>query len=93
MREASAILEILCNEILDALSNQSLNVNDLRPPGLFMTQEQVLMMEINDQRRHARKINTITEERKEAGKHNYFFTKMYVPEYLKYYFHETGGLV
>lgn len=51
------------------------------------------MMDMNDQRRHARKINTITEERKEAGKQYLFYTKMYVPEYLKYFFHETGGLV
>lgn len=48
MREASAILELLCNEILDALSNQSLTLQDLKPPGLFMTQEQVLMMDMND---------------------------------------------
>lgn len=37
MREASTILELLCNEILDALGNQSLTLQDLKPPGLFLT--------------------------------------------------------
>lgn len=50
-------------------------------------------MEANDQKRHRRRLNIVTDERREAGRQNFFLTRMYVPDYLKYYFHETGGVI
>lgn len=50
-------------------------------------------MDQHDPKRHKRKIITITEERTESGKNKTFFTRMLVPEYLKYFFADSGGLV
>lgn len=93
MREATAVLEMLVNELTECLTTQNLTIQDMKPIGMIMSQEETLMMEMHDQRRSKKKILVVTEERKDPTKYNVFFSKMYMPEYLKYFFADSGGLV
>jgi hypothetical protein len=93
MREAQVLLELLCNEILDELTNQRLKEVDLRPDNMGMTLQEQAEMQRLDRERHKKKVEYKTEERVDSVKNRTFQTRLYLPDYLKYFFIKNGGVV
>jgi hypothetical protein len=59
-----------------------------------MSKEQRDMMDVGDQRRNKKKVVVYTEEiYLDYRKFNVFRSKLYLPDYLKYFFFDKGGLV
>jgi len=58
-----------------------------------MTDQERLEMQKVDTIRLKRKIEIKTEERVDAFKNRTFSTKLIMPEYLKFFFAKSGGIV
>jgi hypothetical protein len=93
MREAQVLLDLLCNEIMDELSNQRIKESDLRPENMAMTVQEQAEMERQDKLRHKKKPEFKTDERVDSAKNRSFQTRLYLPEYLKYFFIKNAGVV
>jgi len=50
-------------------------------------------MEHHDSKRHKIKLKITAEERCENGKNKTFYAKLLLPDFLKYFFALTGGMV
>lgn len=93
MREAPSIFELLANDLIESLNNNTIKEEDLKPTGLVMTKEQSDFMELTDKQRHKRRVVQKFEESLYDYQYPKFKTKLIMPEYLKYFFYESGGVV
>jgi hypothetical protein len=92
MREAPSIYELLANELKDALNQSLINEEDLKPLDINLTDYQMREMTRFDHKRHARNIIAQTEETL-IDQYPKFQTKLIMPDHLKWFFYETGGVV